>query len=297
MTTQPRPNGKRHTPHTYVPLSVNYAHDEAIRRAGYMAELLYIRALAYAKRTNTSGFVPAYDLEVVAIGLRGTRKAVQKLVEVGLWEAVDDGWIIRSWHRWNADAEAVSAGGRLGNHKRWHRNRGVTDPNCEHCTDRGAIGGDVGGDIGGDSLPDVGGDIQYNSIEVTTPLPPSAPRSGRGGEPETFAEFWAAYPCKQPSRKAALASYRQAVKRADHETIMAGVARYKFSPDPSKRPHATTWLNQDRWTAVSDQQAEASSNDTAPTPTPAHHRPMTADEIAEQRKAEAAAVLALLDED
>lgn len=129
----------RQTPGNYVPLDVNYARDIAVRKAGTNAELLYIRSLAYAKGARTSGFVSDFDLEVVAVGMRAVKAAAQKLCEVGLWVRVEDGWLIRSWDRWNAADRIVSAGGKLGNHKRWHIDRGETDPECEHCTDRTPI--------------------------------------------------------------------------------------------------------------------------------------------------------------
>ncbi|MCW2902302.1 MAG: hypothetical protein JWO67_4567 [Streptosporangiaceae bacterium] len=129
----------RQTPGNYVPLDVNYARDTAIRKAGTNAELLYIRSLAYAKGARTSGFVSDFDLEVVAVGMRSVRAAVEKLIEVGLWVRVGDGWVIRSWERWNASDRIVSAGGRLGNHKRWHVDRGEVDPECDLCADRTPI--------------------------------------------------------------------------------------------------------------------------------------------------------------
>ena len=129
----------RQTPGNYVPLDVNYARDVKIRKAGPGAELLYIRALAYAKGSRTGGFVSEWDLDVVGIGLRANSLNAKRLVEVGLWERVEDGWVITSWERWNASEKIVSAGGKLGNHKRWHVDRGQFDPECEHCVADGAI--------------------------------------------------------------------------------------------------------------------------------------------------------------
>jgi hypothetical protein len=129
----------RQTPGNYVPLDVNYARDIAVRKAGTNAELLYIRSLAYAKGARTSGFVSDFDLEVVAVGMRAVKATAERLVEVGLWVRVEDGWLIRSWERWNAGDRVVSAGGKLGNHKRWHVDRGEVDPECEHCTDQPPI--------------------------------------------------------------------------------------------------------------------------------------------------------------
>lgn len=89
------------TPGLYVPLDVNYVSDEGIRRAGAAAELLFIRGIAYSKRTQSDGFLPDYDLPVISVGLPTVREAVTALVERELWLAVDGGWQIRSWRRWN----------------------------------------------------------------------------------------------------------------------------------------------------------------------------------------------------
>lgn len=131
----------RTTPGNYVPLDVNYARDAAVRAAGEAAELLYVRGLAYCKSARSDGFVPEYDLPVVAVGLRLVPRRVAALVSHGLWRPVDGGWIVRSWTKWNKPAsteEAFIEGqakyGTKGNHERWHVGRGVTDPTCVHCS-------------------------------------------------------------------------------------------------------------------------------------------------------------------
>ena len=60
----------RRIPKEFVPLDLNLPSDAAIRRAGPDAELLYIRGLIYLKRTGSDGFIPAYDLPALAVGLR-----------------------------------------------------------------------------------------------------------------------------------------------------------------------------------------------------------------------------------
>lgn len=135
----------RQTPKNYVPLDSNYYRDVAIRKAGPTAELLYIRALAFAKNSRTAGFVSAWDIVELASGIRGAKSCAKLLVSVGLWEEVEDGWRIRSWDRWNGVEEAVSAGGHLGNHLRWHVQRGITDPDCTICAESpDESGGDRG---------------------------------------------------------------------------------------------------------------------------------------------------------
>lgn len=172
----------RQTPGNYVPLDVNYARDVAVRKAGPNAELLYIRSLAYAKGARTSGFVSDFDLEVVAVGMRAVRAAAEKLCEVGLWMRVTDGWRIRSWDRWNAGDRIVSAGGKLGNHKRWHVDRGEIDPDCEHCTDRTPIAPRSHPE----SAPNRGGESQGKGREGNTTPNGVEPRKRGHRLPEDF---------------------------------------------------------------------------------------------------------------
>lgn len=150
----------RHTPGNYVPLDVNYARDPDIRRAGPDAELLFVRSLAYAKSARTDGKVPAFDLEVVSVGLRNVRKSVAALAFHGLWIVTDDGWQIRSWGTWNRSvkaeaqySETQSDKGRQGNHERWHVRQNVADPTCEWCRSSDRTG-DSGSESQADRTPE-----------------------------------------------------------------------------------------------------------------------------------------------
>lgn len=128
-------------PSEFVPLDVNYAHDRAIRVAGPLAEALFVRSIAYARKHKTGGLIPDYDLEVVGAGIPRLSKQAEALVAVRLWLVVSGGWRVRSWGKWNPvsdeDRKArQSRGGALGNHNRWHVG-GVRSDDCEFC---GAIG-------------------------------------------------------------------------------------------------------------------------------------------------------------
>lgn len=124
-------------PSEFVPLDVNYPHDRAIRQAGPMAELLFIRGMAYARRTKSEGVIPDYDLPVVGVGIPKVAQHANALVRVRLWVSIQGGWRIRSWGKWNPVSEderkaKQSRGGTLGNHNRWHVD-GVTSDDCEFC--------------------------------------------------------------------------------------------------------------------------------------------------------------------
>lgn len=129
-------------PGQFVPLDVNYPRDRAIRRAGQDAELLFIRSIVFAKGSGTDGFIGDYDLDAVAVGLRGVTKSVAALVRVGLWEVVEDGWQVRSFGKWNMTTDEISEvktakkkGGISGNHQRWHVEKGVFNEDCPLCVE------------------------------------------------------------------------------------------------------------------------------------------------------------------
>ncbi len=66
--------------------------------------------------------------------------------------------------------------------------------------------------------------------------------------PIGFEIFWSDYP-RKTAKPAAIKAYRAALKRkVTHDAIMVGLRRFVASgPDPQYTPHASTWLNQDRF--------------------------------------------------
>lgn len=84
-------------------------------------------------------------------------------------------------------------------------------------------------------------------------------------EPEGFPEFWGAYP-RRTDKGGARKAYAKAIARTDPADILAGAQRFAADPnlpEPQFIPHASTWLNNERW-----------SDD----PLPARSRPSRVDE-------------------
>lgn len=81
-----------------------------------------------------------------------------------------------------------------------------------------------------------------------------APTTAAPQPPSSFGAFWESYPrkvCKQPAEKA----YAKAVKKAGAVSILEGLNRWKVAwqgTDKQFIPHATTWLNQERWRDTPD---------------------------------------------
>lgn len=86
-------------------------------------------------------------------------------------------------------------------------------------------------------------------------IPPKPPRK-RGDvalsaeEQKLFDEWWQAWPNKV-AKQESLNAFRDALRRAKFEEIMAGTRRYTAllaAPDPPRPKHPQGWLNGSRWT-------------------------------------------------
>jgi hypothetical protein len=96
-----------------------YDHPKVLE-AGNEAIGLFCRVLSYCGKQLTDGFTP----ERVAAFL-GKRRAIDKLVEVGLWECVEGGYQVHDYLDYNRSREDVEAD-RAGNaerQRRWRENR------------------------------------------------------------------------------------------------------------------------------------------------------------------------------
>lgn len=129
-------------PREFVPLDLNLPRDPAIRRAGPDAELLFIRGLIYLKQSDLDGVIPEFDIDVVSVGLRNVRRAVDSLVAQGLWEKRPGGWHVRSWLKWNlsqAEQADKKQKARIGALKTNHSQGRHEEPNeeCPLCQGNG----------------------------------------------------------------------------------------------------------------------------------------------------------------
>ena len=89
-----------------------------------------------------------------------------------------------------------------------------------------------------------------DGLEATTPARSTAkPAHAAPSEPAGFGAFYGAYP-RHVGRRAAVKAYRQALKRADAETILDGARRLAQDPnlpEPRFIAYPATWLNRDGW--------------------------------------------------
>jgi hypothetical protein len=76
--------------------------------------------------------------------------------------------------------------------------------------------------------------------------PPSLNTLTNNRHQPLFDAFWKVYP-RKVGKGAAQKAWAMAVRKADPERIVEGVERYPWPEDPSFVPHASTWLNGQRW--------------------------------------------------
>jgi hypothetical protein len=128
------------TPGIYVRLDANYDTDEAMLEVSPLAELIFIRALAYSKRKQTDGVVPRRALN--RIGLRldvDLDDLAAQLVAAELWSTTESGWEITGWSKWQFTKQEVDAASERNRQRAFqrHHREGRHDhephPECPSC--------------------------------------------------------------------------------------------------------------------------------------------------------------------
>lgn len=109
------------------------------RKAGKAAMGVWVLAGSWSMDNDTDGFIPSDVLS-----RWGTLADAKRLIEAGLWREGthkgEQGWRFHDWSRFQPSAAVTAAkrakeaeAGLRGNHKRWHADRGINDPECEYC--------------------------------------------------------------------------------------------------------------------------------------------------------------------
>lgn len=85
-----------------------FADHPKVVAAGPMASWLYVCGLTYSARLLTDGFIPVGQVRKLA-DLDGAMELAEKLVTVGLWKRVENGFQINDYLEYNPSAEKVRA--------------------------------------------------------------------------------------------------------------------------------------------------------------------------------------------
>lgn len=115
------------------------------RFAGLPIEALFVfeAAVGYSTQHGSDGELPADHEDLsLALGIRAAvvKKAINALIERQAVEVSCGRLVIRGWESHNPTSAEVrqraserSASGSLGNHRRWHEQKGEFDANCQFC--------------------------------------------------------------------------------------------------------------------------------------------------------------------
>lgn len=93
---------------SYAPLSAHYYKDDAIADVGPLAELLYVRGLAFCAEVLSDGYISDNQLRLfVAVGIPSYSKHADALCKVGLWIREDGGHRVIAWTKWNLSKDEI----------------------------------------------------------------------------------------------------------------------------------------------------------------------------------------------
>lgn len=210
---------------------------------------------------SDDGFVP---LEVLEDWDDNAEDLAERLVSAGMWHRTqrdgEPGYVFHDWHDQNParDDNDPSKTGTFGNHVRWHVQRQIVAPDCDHCPKEPD-------DLSADDRPDIGPMIAPDSESDRAeslpsrpdptrarPVPDQKPSSDQSDQtPDRFDEFWDTYG-KKVKRADAERKWTKALKKASADRIISAAHAYvtheranneggRFIADPS------TWLHGERW--------------------------------------------------
>lgn len=190
---------------------------------------LFVCGLCYCRKYHTGGFVPRAALP--SIGLtRSIRKAVDALVGVGLWDAVDGGFDVHDYAGFYADEEDKAAKEETSRQRREAGRKGGLS-RAASAKQNGTFASSTGG-MG------LGGSSDHLLEEKKREA--------------DFANFWAVYPKKDGKQAAKVEWARLKLTDDEQKAIAADLERRGNSSQWLKDggqfiPHARTYLHQRRW--------------------------------------------------
>lgn len=229
----------------FAPLSAHYYKDDAILSVGPMAELLFVRSLAFCTEVLSDGYISHRQLmRLVAPDLDDVQKLAEVLIEEGLWERAAGGYLIRSWLKWNRSREEIVRGkAKDAARKRGGEFEDEVLPASLLDVEPSNGAPDGFQTDSSRTPPEIG---QPDTPTPTTP-DPSSPQTLAGRNPESkFPIFWASYPRKVDKRNAEKA-WNSAMKRGvDPDRIIAAARTFAESVadgDARYIKYPSSWLN------------------------------------------------------
>ncbi len=218
----------------------------------------YVAAVSYASDNLTDGLI---EERVAKHSLHVSEDVINFLVEIGKWEAVESGWLIRNYAKWQNSREQIEAAReRDRNRKTNDRSEDIPDgirtesrrnPKTLQTESENTPDG-IQPAVNQNTKPKHNNQNDSSSDESNTPQTPH--RDADAYTPE-FEAFWTAYPRKKDKR-AAWKAWKAALKRADPEAIISAAKAEARRPCELKfRKYPASWLNADAWEDEPDQLA------------------------------------------
>lgn len=200
----------------------------------------------HASQQDERGSIEGFDTEIVAVFFQIEQTAVQAVMQALQDKGCLNGKRIANWDEYQPDE---------GSAERMRRHRTVTPP----------------------SQP-----VTVTVSDKKTSISSSESQSGSDSEREVEAKFelfYAAYPRKQGPGQARKA-FRAAIRKADLETLLAGIERYrKIKPGYADWAMPATWLNGERWNDEAFETGVQRPTPAAPKFGPKEFRPVDRDAI------------------
>jgi hypothetical protein len=186
----------------------------------------------------------------------------EELIRNGMWHPAEhgcphcptskDGWIIHDYLDMNPSADQV------------RHQREQAAERQRRARQRGTAATRVGDNPSPSDRRESRRDNQVTHANVTrqsrlpTPTPTPTPKEEKkkvaalpapDQTDDRFVDFWTIYPRKE-AKAAARKAWTSAIKKTTVEVLVTAAERYRDQPDrePKFTAHASTWLNQERWT-------------------------------------------------
>ena len=115
---------------SWVKLDDQFTDHPKVIAAGPMAGWLYVCGLTYCSRYLTDGFIPTAQVRRLA-DLKGTDRLASALVDAGLWDRCDGGYMVHDYLEYNPNAEKVRAERSAAQDRMFRRRSAELRPNVE----------------------------------------------------------------------------------------------------------------------------------------------------------------------
>ena len=127
---------------TWFRLDDTWLTNPKIQAAGLKGRALWVAAGLHCAQHLTDGVIDKAMLPVLAAlaGVGAGRKEASTLVALGLWEDHGESFVVPTWAEYQPLREDVEAireqkqqASMIGNHKRHHLGKGISNPSCPLC--------------------------------------------------------------------------------------------------------------------------------------------------------------------